>query len=142
MATAGKGDGGEDDEAVFERIVCGNDMFTALGDELLHSKEDLAPVGARPRYRVDLSKFERTGEVEAMLEGVAAAGAGPPVAITVARSPDGFAPLEILPSVEATILEMLERVYGGAGRELAVRHTRETAALHDLVEVVDWLPRR
>ena len=80
--------------------------------------------------------------LEAMLEAVAAAGAGPPAAITVARSPDGFAPLEILPSVEATILEMLERVYGGAGRELAVRHTRETAALHDLVEVVDWLPKR
>ena len=80
--------------------------------------------------------------LEAMLEGVAAAGAGPPAAITVARSPDGIAPIEILPSVEATILEMLERVYGGADRELAVRHTRETAALRDLVEVVAWLPKR
>jgi hypothetical protein len=93
-------------------------------------------------------------------------GLGPPAAITIARSTDGFAPIETIPYIESMVIEMLDRLYaparlrskrassersirrGGKPRRaemvteggLHVQYTAETATLTDLRDmVVQWL---
>ena len=93
-------------------------------------------------------------------------GLGPPAAITIARSIDGFAPIETIPYIESMVIGMLDRLYAperqrmnGAsnkgsnslGRKsrraqvvteggLQVQYTAETATLTDLRSIVaQWL---
>ena len=44
-----------------------------------------------------------------------AGGLGPPAAITIARSTDGFTPIETIPYLEGLVVEMLERLYAPEG---------------------------
>ena len=95
-------------------------------------------------------------------------GLGPPAAITIARSTDGFAPIETIPYIESLVIGMLDRLYGpahpratvapsnhaedGGNRNgkprraemvtdggLRVEYTAETATLTDLRNMVQWL---
>lgn len=95
------------------------------------------------------------------------AGFGPPAAITIARSTDGFAPIETIPYIERLVIDMLDRLYApsrsrstkgssisltaGGNRTnrraamvthggLQVLYTDETATLHDLHAMTQWLP--
>lgn len=98
----------------------------------------------------------------------ATGGLGPPAAITIARSTDGFTPIETIPYIESLVIGMLDRLYGpahlratvasskqstdGGTRDgkprraemvteggLHVEYTAETATLTDLRKMVQWL---
>jgi len=61
----------------------------------------------------ELSSFPHfLSRLESMLRGLLPLGL--PAAITVARSPDGFTPIETLPYLEAATYAMLARVYGAS----------------------------
>ena len=123
--------------------------------------------------RTELSHLPRfLSRLESMLRGLlhgghtneekaaSVAGLGPPAAITIARSPDGFAPIETIPHIEHLVIAMLDRVYAPALRDaravptedlmagnqemitvggLRVQYTAETAALNDLQTIEQWL---
>ena len=125
--------------------------------------------------RAELSHLPRfLSRLESMLSGLhgghthaekaiaasSVAGLGPPAAITIARSTDGFAPIETIPHIERLVIAMLDRVYAPALRDaraartedmmagtremvtvggLRVQYTAETATLNDLHAMVQWL---